>query len=230
MVNFKRMKKDGILSKDACFAFAVDVIHKLAPKDELDALRSDKPKGGAQNINKMWGMRRAAMIAAWLNKLTPIVGKENFAFIAMAHEKMIEDPNSKFIKKYIIQTKGGVELNYESMASIRLVHKNSILDENKIRIGKEHVGIIEKNKVGHDGEKFKFFVGNGKGIVTNGFDRGLEIFEEANSRGIIKPRKQGSSYYDILDKPIHGKENVIQLLRTNDDVYNHYYKILQDEL
>ncbi len=62
----------------------------------------------------------------------------------------------------------------------------------------------------------------------------MELYEEATSRGILLPRKKGSSWFDIDDgneiHAINGKENVIEFLRTNDSVYKHYYNLLQESI
>lgn len=231
MINFKKAKKEGNIHPDACFAFGVDVIHKLVPKGELDELRSDRKGGGAQNLNKGWGMRRANMIATWLGKLTPIVGKENFAFIALAHETEIKDDSKKWLGGTIIKVKGGGELVYEAMLRIRVQQGKSIYEDKEL-VGRSHVGMIEKNKVGHDREQFKFFIGNGKGSIPSGFDRGSEIFEECCKQNIIVPT---GAWYNINDgnnniERIQGKDNVISLLRNNDNIYNYYFALLNGEI
>ena len=226
--NFKDAKSKGMISESTAFIIVVDVIHKLVPKRELAKLTG---KAGAKEnpMDKGWGRYRANLISVWIDKLTPIVGKNDIAFVMLAHERESESTDNWFAPDY--KVKGGTSLMYEAMVRVRLNESNLLyLDtggKQKTEIGKIHKFTVAKNKVGYPNERGVFFTSNGKGMAPIGFDHAREIFTEAEQRGIIK--NSGAYYYFPDGRKEQGKENAINYLR-NDDAYQSLYDELSIDL
>lgn len=233
--NFARAKKDGKIPEDRLFIIFVDTIHKLAPKRELDALASFKPNAGksthgGENINKGWGMLRANMITTWIDHLTPLVYKHGVAFVALAHEK---EEKSDTWGQDDYKVKGGQSLIYEAMVRIRVKQGPKLFEESggkKRIVGQTHIASVEKNKVGHPHEFFKFFTSNGKGQAPAGFDLPLEAVTEAQYRKVLT--KAGSWLYLPYDdsQKFQGEAQLVQHLRNNPDAMEEFTEYLNDQL
>jgi recombination protein RecA len=232
--NFARAKEKGNIPPDRLFCIVVDTIHKLAPKREIDALASSKPNRGrathgGDNINKGWGMLRANMITSWIDHLTPLVSEHGVAFIAVAHEK---EEQSDDWGKADYKVKGGQSLMYEAMVRIRVAQGSKqyekINGKNRI-VGQEHNASVEKNKVGHPHEFFKFYTSNGKGKAPAGFDLAKEAVVEAKTRGLLGTGTWIKLPYDRSRK-FQGQDNLIQYLRDDEDNYIEFRDWLNDDL
>jgi len=235
--NFKKAKADGKIEPNKGFIIVVDTIHKLVPKNEMQKLLASSPKlTEAQavkkindNIAKGWGRYRANLISVWIDKMTPIVGKNDVAFVAIAHEADNPDKDNWGEDEY--KVKGGKSLIYESMVRVRITSGGLILMDiaggKKMEVGAICQGLVAKNKVGYPREPFRFFLSNGKGDAPIGFDMAREIFEEGVRRGEIK--KSSSWYYLPDDSKFQGEAQVIEYLRDDGDAYQTLFDALTIE-
>ena len=230
--NFRKAKIDGKIPQDACFIFVVDTIHKLAPKKEmakllaLDPSENKSEKKVSENIDKGWGRYRANLISVWIDKMTPIVGKNDVAFVALAHEH--DNPNKDDWGQPDYKVKGGVSLLFEAMVRIRVVSGGPLLlqrsDSTKFEAGHISRITVEKNKVGFPHETCKMFVSNGKSGTPIGFDFPRDAFTEGLDRGVIE--KAGAWYTLPGGGRGQGEEKTIALLRDNPDEYQALYDAL----
>jgi len=230
IANFKKAKKNWH-SKDPKikakgiepnkgFIIVIDTIHKLVPKRELEQLTT--PKGAKKkiedNIQKGWGRLRANLISVWIDKMTPVVGKNDITLVMIAHERDNPDQEDWFAPDY--KVKGGQALVYESMVRTRVTAGSPIKmkkDGKKIITGLTHNINVAKNKVGYPNENAKIFTSNGKGNAPIGFDLEREVFHEGLRRGIIEI--SGSWYYLPDGAKAQGDEQLITYLRDNPDAY-----------
>ena len=232
--NFRKGKEDGVIPKNKGFALVIDTIHKLVPKNEMTKLLAagDKLtdaqaiKKANDNIAKGWGRYRANLIAVWINKMTPVVGKNNIALINLAHER--KNPNADDWNEPEYTVKGGEALIFESMARIRVTPGPSIkiptTGAKKIIIGHTSHFQVVKNKVGYPNEHGEFHILHGKDDCLAGFDLPREAFIEGVKREVIV--KAGAWYY-LPDNTKHqGDENAITYLHENPDAYNQLYDAL----
>lgn len=238
IANFKKGKADGKIPEDRAFIIVVDTIHKLPPKREIDQLKAGKSesqenskfKKGGDNISKGWGMLRANMISVWLDHLTPLVGKNNIIFIAIAHEK--EDKTQDW-GQASYHVKGGTALLYEAMFRVRVAKGKGLYEKSgskNIQVGQEHVFSVEKNKVGYPHEFGRFFIGNGKGSIPCGFDSIREVWTEAKYRKLVD---QGGAWFTlpILHNPrFNGEEQVFEYFRTNPVAFNLFIDYVNDNI
>lgn len=233
--NFAKAKADGKIPEDRLCIIFVDTIHKLPPKREIEQLAAFKPnhgktKHGGDNINKGWGMLRANMITSWVDHLTPQVSKHGISFVALAHEK--EEKNDDWGKPDY-KVKGGSSLLFEAMVRIRIAQGKKQFEEiggKKYIVGQEHVASVEKNKVGHPHEFFRFFTSNGKGVAPAGFDLTKEAVTEALWRKVLIT--SGSWIYLPYDRTqkFQGSDQLMSYLRENPTAMEEFTEFLNDDL
>jgi recombination protein RecA len=230
IANFKKGKKDGKIPQSTAFIIVIDVIHKLVPKRELAKLSAGKATTKDAPLEKGWGRYRANLISVWIDKLTPLVGKEDVAFLMLAHERGAAQSDNWFDPDY--KVKGGTGLMYDAMVRVRIDNAFPTRIETggakKLEIGKAHHFTVAKNKVGYPNESGKFYTSNGKGSAPLGFDFAREIFIEAEYRGFIKT--SGSYLYLPSGHKVQGRENTITYIRNNPEVYESLYEDLAEEL
>lgn len=229
--NFKKGKKSGNIPEDRAFCIVIDTIHKMPPKQELAKLRSENIKGGAENINKGWGRYRANMITSWIDSLTPKVGKNDIAFLMLAHEreKTKDDKESYWDDDYTV--KGGRVLIEQAMVRLRVTAAEKIYEskgKRKIFIGRKHLILVAKNKVGYPYDTANMYIGNGRGSMPLGFDLAQEAFLEAKSRNLLD--KNGSRYTLPSGDNINGIENTIKFLRENREAYENLFELLDETI
>ena len=152
--NFRIAKEKGKLEETKGFIIIVDTIHKLVPKTEMQRLLASNDKlTPAQaikkindNIAKGWGRYRANLISVQIDKLTPIVGKNDVAFVAIAHEN--ENPNKDNWGEEDYKVKGGKSLIYESKVRVRITSGGPILipsaNAKKLQAGYVCQGVVAK--------------------------------------------------------------------------------------
>lgn len=226
--NFKKGKATNQIPSNKYFIIVVDTIHKLVPMRELEALRksSRTKKDRKKKMIKGWGRLRANMIQVWLDKLTPIVGKNEIAFVAIAQERD-KEPEHWGDDDYIV--KGGQGLLYDASVRIRVNEAEKLVEpvagtnKNKI-VGKQHTYTVIKNKVGYPNERGIFYTSNGRGKVPIGFDLYREAFQEALRRNIIL---QSGPWYTLpCQTKLQGESECLTYLRENQESN----QILQNQL
>jgi len=232
--NFKKAKADGKLEPTKGFIVVIDTIHKLVPKTEMEKLLAANPnlsqtqaeKKINDNIGKGWGRYRANLISVWIDKMTPIVGKNDIAFVAIAHERENPDKDDWGADEY--KVKGGSSLIYESMVRVRITAGSPITASaggaKKMIVGTTGNVLVAKNKVGYPNESGQFFLSNGKGSAPIGFDLEREAFVEGVRREIIT--KSGAWYYLPDGSKWQGDEQTIAHLREDADSYQSLYDSL----
>lgn len=232
--SFKKGIETGVIPKNKGFILIIDTIHKLVPKNEMNKLlASSTSLSDAQAVKKMndnvakgWGRYRANLISVWINKMTPIVGKNNIAFIALAHERKNHNATNWNDPDYTV--KGGESLVYESMVRIRVTPgatiKIPIANGKKMVIGHTSNFQIIKNKVGYPNEHGEFHVLHGKENCLAGFDLPREAFIEGVKQEKIV--KSGPWYYLPDGSKHQGDENTITYLHENPNAYNELYNAL----
>lgn len=227
IANFKKAKVKGDIEPNKGFIIVIDTIHKLVPKRELDKLTT--PQGSekkiTENIDKGWGRLRANLISVWIDKMTPVVGKNDITLVMIAHERDNPDTDDWFAPDY--KVKGGQALIYESMVRTRVTAGSPIKIQKggkKYIVGNTHNIAVAKNKVGYPNEVAKIFTSNGKGEAPIGFDLEREVFVEGLLRGVIQ--QSGSWYYLPSDEKFQGDEQTITYLRDNPDAYQELFDAL----
>lgn len=222
--NFAKAKETGAIPKHRKLILVVDSINKLVPKAEMEQLFKTE-------LGRQFPLR-AMLNSAWLDRMTPVVGKNDISFILLAQESQNVDAGM-FGKK--TKMKGGDRLGYESAVLLRVdwaenmnekVKKASADDEDdgddkddgKVFTGRVLHYTVVKNKVGVCNEKGYLCISTGKGEWPKGFDFPREVDLELEHRGAWK--QKGKAYYHpvlagfpVTELP-KGKAGRLRFLRT----------------
>lgn len=147
---------------DTCGLIVVDSLRKLVPENILAKIKRHGAEGEKGSVDGMSGraaMIRAAMNAAWLDELVPLLERTGCAFVAIARES--EDPNAsaddvKYGRGYKVQ--GGKALIYDASLVVRIdrdaggwIKEGS--EKNEHVVGERHRVTIKKTKVSERDEK-----------------------------------------------------------------------------
>lgn len=215
ITGFVAGQKDGDISHDSGLIIVVDTIHKPVCEAEIALLKSKKKDD--PELSKGWGRMRANMISTWVDRLTPMVGRHNICFVALAHEHEVPAQNSFSAPSY--RVKGGQSLYFEASVRTRITAGEKLFEEidgEKTLVGKVHHVYVEKNKISFPHQKCDFYVGNGMGSIPLGFDTARELVEEAINCGIVDV--EGKTIVFPNGERIFGKKNAYEYVRANDSI------------
>ena len=223
LVNIIEGKKNGLISPEVTGLIVIDSIRKLNPKGLLNALakgsEDDDSKGkssskkGIDGANGRAGQRKAAMNAAWLDELVPLLGHSGFCMIAIARER--EDPDAGLYDEGF-KVSGGTAIFYDSSLTIRICREKVLKeggDSNKI-YGERHRVEIRKTKIGNKSARRPtafFHTSNGE-FFKVGFLRAMDVFELAIEDNVIDSK--GAWFY-YGDHRWNGQNNAVKALDDN---------------
>lgn len=187
-------RADGELPEHASAIQIVDSLRKLVPDDILAKIKKEGAGGAKGSVDGMGGraaQMRAALNAAWLDELIPLLDDCKTAWLAIARES--EDPDAdvwdkKFGNDYKVQ--GGKAVVYDSALRCRIERDGwTALEEDgkKVVIGERHKITVLKTKVGvKEGRATvaHFHTSNGVRYPV-GFDRPRDVVELAIRFGIV---------------------------------------------
>lgn len=220
-----RLKKDG-LPEDTTGLIVIDSIRKLVPKDLMKNLMKDGATGGkkARGVDGFGGRAgqiKAALNAAWVDELIPLLADTRMAMVVIARET--EDPNAGMFDD-AVKIGGGSALNYDSSLRGRITHR-FIRDPNEpSRIfGERHKIEIRKTKVARKEQQYPvgyFHTSNGT-LTPAGFDRPRDVLEIAVQAGIVDQAGAWFRYDDESGKTIklgQGEAKSVVFLHQNPDL------------
>lgn len=215
-------RRDGDIPEDTTGLVGVDSIRKLMPADLLKRLSQEvgengkKVRGKRQGIDGIGGRAaqiKAALNAAWMDELVPLLAETRCAVTMIAREDI--DPEDLFVDRPKIG--GGRAVFYDSSMVVRTT-KHDLFDEcdgEKVLIGERHIATIYKSKVSGRLEKrpmAAFHTSNGR-IVPEGFWPERDVLELAEECGVVDQR---GSYYSFGRKRLgHGKPGTLKRLRDD---------------
>jgi recombination protein RecA len=190
--------KERVPPETTCL-FAIDSIRKLVPEDlmaRIKKLGASGDDGSIDGYSGASGMMRAALNAAWLDELVPLMFHTGCAILFIGREA--EDTNAsprdkKFGKDWRLT--GGKSLFLDSslvarVSSSRMVREGS--EESGVVVGERHLVEIHKTKVSarQDYVEKAFFHTSNGARHPEGFDRARDILELSEELGTVK--KSGS--------------------------------------
>lgn len=201
----------------------VDSLRKLVPEDIMRKILDEGASGAKGSVDGMGGRAaqiRAAMNAAWMDELVPLLDKCGTSFMAIARES--EDPNAdmwakKFGNDYRIQ--GGKAVIYDAALVLRIQRDGWIKlgeGEKAPIVGERHRITIRKTKVGAKEGKTTvayFHTSNGTNAPA-GFDVARDVTDLAIRLGVLT--QDGSRYrWPSRSDAVfaNGRENLVAMLR-----------------
>ena len=203
-----RLRKEGKIAEDTPVIIVVDSLRKLVPKGIFDKItkdgkgkgKKDKDAKGVDGVGGRAGQIKAAMNAAWMDELVPLLEKAQAACIAIARES--EDPDADAWDRRLgnaFKVGGGKAIYYDSSLVARIERAsyvtNGKTEKSEMKIyGERHRITIRKTKVAGRQEKMTagyFHTSNGV-FVPFGFDRARDVVELAAMFDVIKRGGKGS--------------------------------------
>lgn len=174
---------------------AVDSMRKLVPEDIYAKIMKKGASGKDGSVDGMGGRAaqiKAAMNAAWLDELTPLLYHTHSAMVAIARESedTTADANAKAWGNDWKMT-GGKALEFDASLVIRITRASWVKDGNGDSarvVGERHRITIRKTKVAGKADKTvvcHFHTSNGV-LFPEGFDRPRDVLELAREYGIVE--------------------------------------------
>jgi recombination protein RecA len=213
------VEKMSAKRSDLCSIVIVDTINKLVPERELEKILKAGAvdhKGAKEMAKGHHGRYRASLNQAWLDQLTPKIGRANCAFVIIAQEREDEDTEDWNAESFII--KGGKSLTYDASMVIRVSKGQPTFmgteKKNELITGFEHRIRIWKSKVGHMEGRHSdavMYTSNGKKFPT-GIDTWRDALEVAENLGIVQ---RAGSWYSFGGYRAQGADGMLQRLRDN---------------
>lgn len=220
-------KKNGEAPPGTSLITMVDSLRKLIPEDIFSKIAKHGASGEKGSIDGMGGraaQMRAAMNAAWLDELIPLVDECGTSWVAITRET--EDPDADMWDKKFgndFKIGGGKAVIYDASLVCRIRREAWVTIESegkKVVVGEKHRVEIRKTKVGGKEDRITvafFHTSNGT-IAPEGFDRARDVVELALRFGVLEmagnrvrwpSREKGSSF--------PGRESAIAGLRESAD-------------
>jgi RecA/RadA recombinase len=223
-------RQEGDLPDHASAVHIIDSLRKLVPEDILEKIRKSGASGKEGHVDGMGGRAaqiRAALNAAWLDELIPILDTCKTAWVAIARES--EDPEAdvwdrKFGNDYKVQ--GGKAIVYDAALRCRIERAGWIYIERegkKVVAGERHRVTVLKTKVGvKEGRASVAYFHTSNGLLCPaGYDRARDVAELAVQFGIVSQESSGTSWkgqkwrsFDRFLEALHGADGERETLEA----------------
>lgn len=224
---------------DATGIVIIDSLRKLVPKGLMDLImkevkvetapairkkvagpRDEKKLKGVDGMGGRAGQIRAALNAAWMDELVPLLDSTGTAALLIARETDDADANpfdKKFGNDYKIG--GGKAVVYDSSLAVRAERACFVYvgpDGAKKVVGEKHRLTIWKTKIGgKDGAKTVCYFHSSNGVETPlGHDRARDLFDLGKEFDVIKV---SGGWYEYRGIRINGEPRFLDKLRTERD-------------
>lgn len=190
----KKLREKKKISEDTTALMVVDSIRKLVPAGIFEKI-TEAAKGKQNGKMKDRSAQiKAAMNAAWMDELIPLLEETKTAMVVIARET--EDPDADPRSKMFgtaYKVGGGTALYYDASMDIRVERAKYVTKENEegtrpTVYGERHRVTIKKSKVAGKEDKSTvcyFHTSNGL-LIPEGFDRARDVLEMAKNFKIVE--------------------------------------------
>lgn len=180
-----KAKKAGHIPDDTACITVVDSMRKLVPENILKKIL--KGDNGVDGMGGRAAQIKAAMNAAWLDELIPLLCEADSSMVVIVRESENSDKSGMFDQDW--KMTGGKAIEYDSSLLVRIVRASYVMDkkEGGEVIGEKHLIAIRKTKVSAKDDKVVkayFHTSNGK-MFPEGFDKPRDVLELAKDFGIV---------------------------------------------
>lgn len=191
-------REDGSLPEDASAIVVVDSMRKLVPANLMKKLARDD--GGVDGAGGRAAQMKAAMNAAWLDELVPLLDETGTAMVAIARES--EDPEADVWAKRAgrdYRVNGGRALIYDSSVVMRVVRAAWVTEgegPERKTYGERHRVTIRKTKVaGKEEREVVCYFHSSNGVhIPAGFDRARDVIDLGLRLGVLEKRGASISF------------------------------------
>jgi recombination protein RecA len=198
----KQEREAGRVHADTSALVVVDSIRKLVPKNIMAKIMKDTEKNGVDGMGGRSAQIKAAMNAAWMDELIPLLEETRTSMLVIARET--DDPDADMWDKRAgrdYKIGGGKALYYDSSMVLRVERAGYITEKfgdgesqtSKV-YGERHRITITKTKIAGREERQSicyFHTSNGM-LYAEGFDPGRDLLELGERLGVVS--KNGSWY------------------------------------
>lgn len=206
LTNLRTNKK---VHPQTCGLVIIDSIRKLIPKDQLDGIMRDieseakAARAGKvlKDLSQRIAQRKAAMNAAWMDELVPLLERAQAGCLVIARE-MLDPDAGTWARKAGTDYKvgGGGAIYYDASLVFRVeraayvyAKKHDQLKEREQNpiYGERHRLTIRKTKVaGHEGRVTVCHFHSSNGVhVPKGLDRARDLVELGTTLGAVQRAK-----------------------------------------
>lgn len=210
----------GEIPEETTGLIVIDSIRKLMPKKLLSELLKKGTKDkGVDGFGGRAAQVKAALNAAWVDELVPLLADTRMAMVVIARET--EDPDADLWSPVDYKVGGGKALYYDSSLDLRVLRSYlTDKEDRKIIYGERHRIEVHKTKVGRKEQRIpvaNFHTINGiePGTVP-GFDRARDVLELAVEHEVV--RLSGSSYTYDGKRLGQGELKALAGLRADSDL------------
>lgn len=223
-----KLRETKKVPKHTSALIVVDSIRKLVPEDQFKRIMKAARESGdkPEKVKDRSAQIKAAMNAAWLDELIPLLEQTQSGMVVIARET--EDPDAdQQAKKWGKDFKvgGGKHLYYDASMNMRVRRIKSYGKKIKqgdkeklVPYGDLHQVDITKSKVSGKGEEFttscQFHISNGV-WTPPGFDRSRDLVDIARSFDII----QGTSWLKFGKKKWQGEDLAVKAITKDPDLF-----------
>ena len=189
-------REAGEVPTDTTALIVVDSLRKLVPANIMKKILKDDGKSGVDGMGGRAAQVKAAMNAAWLDELVPLLEQTQAGFLAIARET--EDPNAdQWAKKFGNDFKvgGGKAVYYDASLVMRVERASYVGEKGEDggkgeTYGERHRVTIRKTKVaGREDRQTTCYFSTSNGVlVPAGFDRARDVVELAEQFGIVEAK------------------------------------------
>jgi RecA/RadA recombinase len=221
--NVADARASGEVDEETCGIVIVDSIRKLVPEKIMEKILKEGASGKDGSVDGMGGRAaqiRAAMNAAWMDELVPLLDRTRIAAVLVARES--EDPNADvWAKKYGNDYKigGGRAIYYDSSLVVRIDQAGYVEEDRggkkPVTIGERVRATIRKTKVAGKEDKVVtsyFHTSNGVDFPI-GFDPARDLVELGLKLGVVE---QNGSWCSWRGEKWNSRANLMKALREAD--------------
>lgn len=207
------------VSPETSAIVVVDSLRKLVPEDILARIAKDGASGAKGSIDGMGGRAaqiRAALNAAWMDELVPLLQETRGAVLLIAREA--EDPNADIWDRKFgndFKVGGGKAVIYDASLVVRVSRAGWIYDADKRVIGERIRVSIRKTKVGGKEGRYSdayFHIRAGHG--GEGFDVARDYVELGRALGVI----EGSTWLTWGEHKWNGEARAVEAISSDPSI------------
>jgi len=186
--NARDSKKYADAARRSGYAFVVDTMTKLLPKEAVEEMRKKGVKRG-YSLAAMW-------TSMWMKSMIPQLYRLDSTLITVVQERANIGAKANQPKT---KPGGGEAIKYDISLRIKTTWAEKI-KEGKAVVGQANHYRLEKNKVdGADYAEGTFFTSNGKGETPLGLDMVREAVEEGELRDLVLERQRSKEKWTFVD-------------------------------
>lgn len=234
----RKLREAGKVKEDTTALLVVDSIRKLIPKDQFARIMKEARKAGdkPEKVKDRSAQIKAAMNAAWLDELIPLLEETMTSMVVIARETEDPDADPRAHPANRVKVGGGRALYYDASMNMRVsrikTYGKRVKQGDKEKLvpyGDLHRVDITKSKVSGKGEEFHascaFHISNGV-WVPQGFDRSRDLVDIARRFDVI----EGTSWLKFGSKKWQGEDMAVKKIASDEALFAEIEAAVRSEI